>query len=59
MLNLLSLALLAIALYLNFIKKDTADASIQAGNKGSGSAQSKADLKSLPVDHTAQTFVLK
>ena len=59
MLNLLSFALLAIALYLNFIKKDTTDASTQVGIKAEGAAQSRVDSKSLPVNNTEQTFVLK
>ena len=59
MLNLLSLALLAIALYLNFIKKDTADVSNTVEHaKQPALEQSKAGA-SLPVNHTAQTFVLK
>jgi len=64
MLNLLSLALLAIALYLNFIKKDTADISTvvenakQSNAKQSSAEQSKAGAY-LPVNHTAQSFVLK
>jgi hypothetical protein len=59
MLNLLSIALLAIALYLNFIKKDTGDASTQFGVKAAGSTQSKTDSRSSLVDHTAETFVVK
>ena len=60
MLNLLSLALLGIALYLNFIKKDTADASTTIErNTQSGLELSKTDATSLPVNHTSQTFVLK
>lgn len=59
MLNLLSLALLAIALYLNFIKKDTTDISTVVENaKQSSAEQSKAGAY-LPASHTAQSFVLK
>ena len=60
MLNLLSLALLAIALYLNFIKKDTGDASTLIENtKQPSSQESKSGSKNLSVSHTAETFVLK
>ena len=60
MLNLLSLALLAVALYLNFIKKDTTDASTTVEqNKQPGLEQSKTDASLSPVNHTSKTFVLK
>ncbi|RYZ25021.1 MAG: hypothetical protein EOO10_19360 [Chitinophagaceae bacterium] len=59
MLNLLSLALLAIALYLNFIKKDTTDFStIVEDAKQTGAENSKTSAN-IPAIHTAQTFVLK
>ena len=59
MLNLFSLALLAIALYLNFIKNDTTEVSAPMKFKNAESAQSNGETTSLPSDHTVQNFVLK
>ena len=58
LLNLLSLALLAVALYLNFIKKDTAEISAPVQNKQTGAAQSKTEAP-FSSNHNEQSFVLK
>jgi hypothetical protein len=55
MLNLFSLALLAFALYLNFVRKDGPEATLP-DSKENPSAKPKT---ASTTGHTAQTFVLK
>jgi hypothetical protein len=55
MLNLFSLALLAFALYLNFVKEDGAEAAVSE-SKAAPAAKPK---EASATGHTAQTFVLK
>jgi hypothetical protein len=60
LLNLLSLALLAVALYLNFVKKDTSDPLMQLENgKQPASQKSKIETQTISANQTVQTFVLK
>jgi len=58
MLNLFSLGLLAFALYLNFVKKETADVSFPVNNEKATGAVQKEATRTSSVNH-AQSFVLK
>ena len=57
LLNLLSLSLLAFALYLNFVKEEGADASLPNAKEALPGKQKSTTT--ISAGHTAQTFMLK